>query len=351
MLNFFWVPIAAARFDYATYDLSNVEIVKYAKRHLGGESGFALRRFRDAGVSQSPDDVLIGQPTFDHPTFGPPADARADWVANNALRPDQPAHPGTYILMPWTTRWGAVELAPMPFLRRQLAAARLVFGLCGRYWGDRTMAADPDSIAGAVKSKFVQVDMGCAAHALPRRLGIPARPRRTFLHVSNLEYYKRTDVLFESIWGTGARLVVASANLAQGDCRMVLPSGHDIAFTSLGPFYNASETFNRYVLEECDFYIHTSDGDAQATAILENCARGLVPLVTPQSGFACEYALELSLDPEANRAVIERAMAMSDDEYQLRSIGVRRHVEQHHAWEVIYGTIRAAIARDRGAPL
>jgi glycosyltransferase involved in cell wall biosynthesis len=198
-----------------------------------------------------------------------------------------------------------------------------------------------------VKAKFVQVNMGCAAHALPRRLSFPSRRRRTFLHVSNLSYYKRIDVLFESLWGTDAKLVVASGELPPGDCQLGISGGRNISFQSLGRVSNSSEDFNRFVLDQCDFYIHTSDGDAQATAILENCARGLVPLVTPQSGFACEYALELSLDSEANRAVIERAMAMPDDEYMTRSLGVRRHVEQHHSWDVIYGTIRAEIERER----
>lgn len=347
MLNFFWTPVSSGgAFAYERYDLSNVEIVKYAQRHLGRDDGFALRTFRDAGVSVSADDVLIGHPTFADPSLGPP-DPATDWVANNALTAGAPAHPNTYILTPWTTLWSEVQLKPLPYFRRQLEAARLVFGLCGRYWGDLTLAADDDSIAAAVKSKFVQVNMGCAAHALPRRVNFTPRRRRTFLHVSNLADYKRIDVLFESLWGTDANLVVASAQLPPGDCRLGISGGRDISFQSLGRVSNSNEDFNRFVLEHCDFYIHTSDGDAQATAILENCARGLVPLVTPQSGFRCEYAIELSLDSEANRAVIEGAMAMPQDEYVARSLGVRRHIEQHHSWDVIYGTIRAAIERDR----
>lgn len=346
MLNFFWVSLDSDTFDYGRYDLSNVEIVKYAKLHLGRDAPFTLRSFRDVAVSSSPDDILIGHPTYDHPTF----DAKAggnDWVANNALEPGAPAHPNTYIFVPWTTLWGEVQTRPMPYLRRQLEVARLVFGICGEYWAEQTAALDDGSLAAAVKHKFIPVNMGCAAQNLPRRLHFPSRRRRTFLHVSNLAYYKRTDVLLESFWGTDASLVIASGELAQGDCRLQMQSGHEIRFTSLGPVLNASPAFNNYVEQNCDFYIHTSDGDAQATAILENCARGLVPLVTPQSGFRCEYALELSLDPEANRAVIERAMAMPDDEYRTRSVGVRRHVERHHSWDTIYATIRNAIARDQ----
>jgi hypothetical protein len=347
MLNFFWVPLALDNLDYASYDLSNVEIVKYAMRHLGRETPFALRSFHDTRVSSTADDVLLGHPTFENPTFGAPADVGADWVANNALTAGAPAHPNTYILIPWITIWTEAQMKPMPFLQQQLDAARLVFGLCGRYWGDLTLALDDGSLAASVKHKFVQVNMGCAAHNLPCRTVHPARARRTFLHVSNLAYYKRTDVLFESIWGTDAQLVVASAMLEQAHCQMHLASGHEVKFTSLGRFLNASPAFNQYVLDNCDFYIHTSDGDAQATSILENCARGLVPLVTPQSGFDCEYALELSFDPVANRAVIERAMVMPDAEYRMRSQGVRHHVEKHHAWDAIYAKIHAAIEQDR----
>ncbi len=346
MLNFFWASLAIDSYDYSRYDLSNVELVKYATLHLGRDTPFALRSFRDAHVSDSPDDILIGHPTFDHPAFGTPTDAGADWVTNNALEPGAPAHPNTYILTPWTTRWGEIETRPLPFFRRQLAAARRVFGICGSYWADLTMALDDDSVAASVKSKFVHLNMGCAAHALPRRVAFPSRPRRTFLHISNLDYYKRTDVLFSSVAGTDAKLIVASAGLPPGDCRLHIV-GHEVAFRSLGRISNSNDNFNRFVLEECDFYIHTSDGDAQATTILEACARGLVPLVTPQSGFACEYALELSLDSEANRAVIERAMTMPDSEYQMRSLGVRRHIEQHHSWDEFYGRIRDEIARER----
>lgn len=341
MIHFVWPLQTRPPFDYGLYEIANAEIVKYAARELGRHGGFALHGFRDGRLVQGADDVLIGHPTFDHPSFGPPADESADWMALND-------HPNSYVLMPWTSLWGETQTKPFPFMRRQLEQARAVIGLCGRYWHERTMALDDGSMGALIKHKFVQVNMGCAAHNLPRKTQYRrGGARRNFLHVSNLDYYKRIDVLFDSFWSTEAQLIVASANLGQGTCRMELTNGHVLEFMSLGPFSNASAEFNQFVLEHCDFYVHTSDHDAQATAILENAARGLVPLVTPESGFECEYALTLSLDPAANRTVIAQAMDMSDEEYRIRSLGVRRHVEQHHAWEAIYGQVWDTIERTR----
>lgn len=344
MLHFFWTPFANDKFDYSIYELSNTEIAKYAKHYLSARIEFSLHSFLAGRVTDLAEDILLGHPTFHHPSLGWREGERANWVADNALQPGAQGHPNSYVMMPWlsTSPWNTER---MPYLAQQLQAARLVFGMCGKFWYDRTMALADDSLSALAKHKLVQINVGCETRTLPQRVVPRSGVRKTFLHVSNLDDCKRPDLLFASIAGTGAELVIGSASMARGMCSFWLNDGRQVHFLSLGPFFNASDEFNRFVLENCDFYIHTSDADAQATAILENCARGLVPLVTPESGFACEYAVPLTLDAETNRGIIESAMAMSDAEYLARSHGARRHIEQHHAWPMIYDTVWREIER------
>ena len=64
---------------------------------------------------------------------------------------------------------------------------------------------------------------------------------------------------------------------------------------------------------------------AQVTIKLEYCAQGIVPLVTPGSGFFCPYANFLAQDPAKTRDITQWVIAMPEDENGECSWGHRVH--------------------------
>ena len=197
------------------------------------------------------------------------------------------------------------------------------------------------------------MNLGCDGRHFPFKTVFGTENRRNFLHISNLAKYKNLPLLFQSMEGVPATLMIASQTLTKTgwiDWAYTDATGkkRTYRFYSLGIISNSDPKVNDFIIENFDFYIHTSTYDAQATVILENCLRGLVPLVTPESGFSCPYAVTLTQDPVKNREIIQRAMAMPEDEYAERSRGVRAHVLEHHDWGRIYERIWSAIQADLG---
>ncbi|MDX6748235.1 hypothetical protein SH611_00255 [Geminicoccaceae bacterium 1502E] len=338
MLHFLYTPYTFTKGSYGRYEDANAEIVKHGARVLGGLGPVHVSSFHAGRITDRPEDALLG-----HPTWGPP-DLACDWMRDNALAEDAAGHPNAYVIMPWVPRFPREW--HMPFIDRQLRAARRIFGLCGAHWAEETRALDDGSLQHEVSGKLVAVNMGCTAELLPfrerRRVG--ARP--TLLHVSHLGSYKRFDRLLASIHGLDVRLCVATRSLPRGLLNLDAQGVGRVQIHCLGVIDNADPGFNRFVAEEVDFYIHTSDLDAQATAVLEAAARGVVPMVTPESGFRSPFAIHLCEDPAHNREIIARALAMPEAEYRERAQGLRRQILEEHGWEHVFGTIWRTIAAD-----
>lgn len=339
MLHFLYTPYVFTRGCHARYEDANAEIVKHGSRVLGGFGPVHVSSFNAGRITDRADDVLLG-----HPSWGGP-DLAADWVRDNALEPGAAAHPNTYVVMPWVPRFPPEW--QFPFIDSQLRAARRVFGLCGAHWAEATRALRDGSLQAEVADRLVPLDMGCNAGLLPFRESHRVAARPTLLHLSNLASYKRFDRLLASIHGLGLRLLVGTRSLPKGRVDADVPGLGRVPIHCLGTIDNADPAFNRLVLEEVDFYIHTSDLDAQATAVLEAAARGVVPLVTPESGFRSPWAVMLCDDAARNRAIIADALAMSGAEYGERARGLRRQIVEEHGWERLFGTIRRIIAADR----
>lgn len=339
MLHFFWSPYIFRRDSYDKYETNNAEISKHARRVLSKYTPVHNSTFTASRVTTNPGDILLGHVTFD--AGGGLVD---DWVRDNALEPGRPAHPNTYILAPILPVIIEEYRPWTPFQETQLDAARLIFGICGEHWYERIQALDDDSLIARIKHKVVRVDMGCEA----RMFGEPRRytpeSMNGLLHMSDLRPHKGFDLLLNSIDPERMRVHLGSASLGAYTNQRVRIQGREVI--SLGWIDNGSAQQNQFIKDNCAFYIHTSSLDAQATAILENCARGLVPIVTPESGFRCPHAIYLTQDAGQNRAIIERAISMGRDEYEARSAGVVEFVRTRHSWETVYGGIWERIQAD-----
>lgn len=350
LLHFFWFNYHRRLGDENRYQDSNSEIQKWAEKRLSGR--FAVHStscITQGRVTVSKEDILLG-----HPSWEPQMAASArigksdrDWMRDNRLNEADTSHPNSYILMPWTVPEFPPEWTDhMPCYQSQLEAARVIFAISGRIWYERTLALRDDSIQSRVKDKLVRVNMcvSNAAFAISKQAFNPVGDRR-LIHVSNLAPYKNIELLLQSTDGVTVPSIGSRAlkKLPRGASEMEV-KGKGLAFNNLGALNNDDEAQIRLLVEAHDFYIQTSSLDAQATTILEFAARGLIPIVTPESGFECEGAIYLTDSPERNREIIRNALTMPDDECRQRSAIVKAHVRREHSWESFYETIATRIA-------
>jgi hypothetical protein len=236
----------------------------------------------------------------------------------------------------------------MPWLESQLLESQKIFALCGEIWLDRTLAKNDDSIQSKVKDKLVCCNMGIAAQNFPiYKKSFNKIGERQMLHISNLALHKGLYVTCKSLVNVDTLLHVASSSLHAPIGMSETDLGDEkFFFNFLGSINNNDPETNAWIAQECDFYIHTATMDAQATTILENCARGLIPLVTPESGFASPHAIYLTHDPIENRKIIEWALNLPEDELLGRSKFLREQIVRDHNWEHIFGRIWDAIMED-----
>jgi len=116
MLHFIWTQYIFEKESYQKYEFSNYEIVKYGRKYFEEVTDLHLDNFFCSRVTSSPEDILLG-----HPTWGSTTN---NWVRDNALESGADSHPNTYIWMPW------LPLFPEEFIMPTL---RSNFLLPGKY--------------------------------------------------------------------------------------------------------------------------------------------------------------------------------------------------------------------------
>jgi len=350
MLHFLWSGYPLCENSYSIYEFSNLEIAKWAEYYLSQKTSFHQSSWSAGKVTDHPDDILLGHLTW-YPTNAIAESSQGkfirNWVKDNAIYPDQLCHPNTYVLTPWVPDFPIEWTTNMPWLEFQLLQAKKIFALCGEVWIERTLAKCDNSIQTQVKEKLVHCNMGIAArnfHIHKKKFNKVGA--REILHVSNLGSYKGFDLTCKSLINLDTILYVASpVQLNIGMNRLVIDN-EEFFFRFLGNINNNDPKINSLIVDTCDFYIHTATMDAQATTILENCARGLIPLVTPESGFSSPHAIYLTHDPLENRKIIEWALNLPEEELLNRSHLLREQIFREHSWDKIFGTIWHEINQD-----
>ena len=351
MLHFFWSGYNLSEDSYKQYEFSNLEIAKWAEYYLGRNISFHQSTWSAGKVTENLQDILLGHLTWDNRTNEQRLIMKnllRNWVKDNALVLTDDCHPNTYILTPWVPYFPLEWTSNMPFWESQLLAARKIFAICGEIWIERTLAKEDDSVQYHVKDKLVRCNMGIATQnfkVTKQKFNIVGE--RQLLHISVLAPYKGFEITCKSLEGLETLLHVASSSL-QAPIGLVEISidGKDYVFNFIGFIDNSSFEFNQWVVDTCDFYIHTGKMDAQPTVILENCARGLIPLITPESGFSSPHAIYLTQDPVENRKIIEWALNLPETELLKRSILIREQVIKEHSWEKIFDKVWGEIIAD-----
>lgn len=351
MLHFFWTAYIFSERSLEFYEYSNSEIAKWAEHFLGQKTPFNQAIWHSGKVTENPNDILLGHLTWDSRAKAQRellGKMKHNWVKDNALSSDAPAHPNTYILTPWVPECPEEWSRRMPFYDDQLMAASKIFGLCGEFWIRKTLESTVDSIQTRVSHKLVHCNMGLAAQNFRqhKRRFNPVGERQ-ILHMSNLASYKGFEITCQSVEHLDTLFHVATGSI-QAEPGLLEFGIDDRAyfFNYLGHVDNNDPEFQEWVVENCDFYIHTAYADAQATTILENCARGLVPLITPESGFSSPHAIYLTHDPKENREIIQWALELPEEELMKRSELLREQIVREHNWEDIFNKIWNEIQAD-----
>ena len=193
-----------------------------------------------------------------------------------------------------------------------------------------------------MQKQFVRINMGCDARLLPSKQSAHGRAAG-LLHVSSLRGYKRPDHMLASMPDDAGKPYIATENA---------DNVHKLAGQGLlrrsnvfvvGPIDNGAPAANDFILKNCSYYLHLAR-EPQATTILENAGRGLIPVITRRSGFCCPDAIYLSEDDaEENRRTVRSALAMPEEEFWSRSAAVRQHILTYHSWERIFGIMYKAM--------
>ena len=353
LLHFFWFNYHRRHGDANLYQDSNSEIQKWAEKCLAGRFMVHSTSCVTQGrVTVSREDVLLGHPSWDTHAAAAGRFGRSDrdWMRDNRLRDTDACHPNSYVLMPWVPVFPPDWTRHMPCYESQLEGARVIFAICGPIWLERTLSLRDGTVQSRVKDKLVRLDMcvNSAAFTISKEAFNPVG-RRKLIHVSNMAPYKNIGLLLQSTSGVAIPSIGSRAlkKLAKGAAEMEV-EGEPLTFNNLGAVNNDDETQIRALVREHDFYIHTSSMDAQATTILEFAARGLIPIVTPESGFDSEDAITLTDSPARNREIIRRALEMTDEECRHRSARLKQQVRQRHSWHNFFETIAVKIAATRG---
>lgn len=351
MLHFFWGGYDLREDSYEKYEVSNLEIAKWAEHFLGKYTSFHQSSYRAGKVTDRVEDILLGHPTWDdyfnRQRFGL-TPLRRDWVRNNALNSNETCHRNTYIMVPWLPDFPSEWTDSMIFLEGQLLSAQKIFAMGGDFWVNKTLDKEDNSIQCRVKHKLIPSNNGTTPQTLTTiKHSFNLIGERRVLHISDLKHRKGFDITCKSLEGVDTLLGVGSVHLQapQGLVEMEIDE-KTYLFDFLGVINNTNADHNQWIVENFDFYIHTARQDAQAVTILENCARGLIPLVTPESGFSSPHAIYLTQNPDQNREIIQWALNLPESELMKRSHLIREQIIQEHSWERIYKKIWDVIMAD-----
>ncbi len=352
MINFLWGGYVLHENSYSIYESSNLEISKWAEYYLSQKTKFHQSSCMFGRVTDNPNDILIGHPTWDGKNgVEDPIKGKLlrNWVKDNAISEKNLSHPNTYIIMPWVPEFPQEWINNMTWLEFQLLHSQKIFALCGEMWIERTFAKRDNSLQFNVRDKLVHCNMGLASQNIPLyKKSFNKIGDRQLLHISHLGIYKRFDITCKSLINIESLLHVASSSFQApvGKVQVDLGNNEKFVFNFLGAIDNNDLATNAWIVENCDFYIHTADMDAQATTILENCARGLIPLITPESGFSSPHAIYLTHDPHENHKIIEWALNLPEEELLKRSELLREQIVREHNWKNIFDKIWNVITED-----
>ena len=278
-------------------------------------------------IPYGPDDIVIGHPHYDH-----------DTVMQKALRNPAPCR-AKILMFPLHTKrtednWPFNDLVEY---------ATSIISICGPYWYDSI----DTTIFKHWQPKIVRLDMAVDSAAFPfMKQQVNPVGQRKLLYLGSAIPNKNLGFMAKIMETLShAQLTWLGADLNHPICK--LPNVNAIGWQQL-----TAETMKPYV-DGHDFFISTSDSDANPTTILESMAWGIVPICTKESGYwpDGEYMGEIVL-ADFHKTVhnIISFLNMPEERYRQISLRNRKLIEADYNWENLTGKVLQEIGRHHGSP-
>ena len=288
----------------------------------------------------------IGRNLFDH--LSATHEVRQyQWDSNVRIRPEEGdillGHPHPYpftvfrrsfndgkwakriVMCPFTTNLEQIGYL-LPYLRK----CDVYLSICGPYWETQMLQSEFASIA----ERFVRLDMAInTADFLP--IDIPTRPpgQRKFVYIGNDSKFKNTRFL--------RQLADARPNWFS----WIGTNESYPEFDSCIPFLDFSIDSSRNTLSNFDFMVTTGSSDANPTTILESMSWGLIPVCSPQSGYAnIDGIFNLDIYDLTKSLSIIDALQFADKSH-IQTIRRDNHdlVTQFYSWSTFCDQVEKAI--------
>jgi hypothetical protein len=196
----------------------------------------------------------------------------------------------------------------------------------------------PTSIAAHWAPKMIQVDLAVDRSDFPRVKGSFNPPgSRRFLYIGHTGWYKNTDYLSE-LAGHLPGFHIAWIGSGDRPIRGVTAYGSR----------NFEDDEAKSLVAEHDFLITVGVGDANPTTILEAMAWGLVPVCTPESGYANRPGIA---NVPAHRAVdavavLRRLQMAPEAELEEMRASNDHELDTHFNWDRFTDQVVEAIESD-----
>lgn len=197
----------------------------------------------------------------------------------------------------------------------------LYLAITGSYW----YSSINRSIFSRWLPKMVHVDLAVdRADFPPIKTCFNEPGRRKFLYIGNSGWPKNTDYLTKIAW-TMPEAEISWIGAGKSDISGVIPLG----------FQNFQTEQAKQLVAEHDFLITVSNADSNPTTILEAMAWGLIPVCTPQSGYAGYQGIQnVPLDdPITAVAILRRLQYAPEEKLGELQASNWRILDAHFTWD------------------
>jgi glycosyltransferase involved in cell wall biosynthesis len=196
----------------------------------------------------------------------------------------------------------------------------------------------PESITAHWAPKMVHVDLAVDRADFPRIKGSFNPPgSRRFLYIGHTGWYKNTDYLSE-----------LAGHLPDYEIAWIGSGDRPIHGLTAYGSRNFEEDEAKSLVAEHDFLLTVGLGDANPTTILEAMAWGLVPVCTPQSGYANRAGIVNvpAHDSVAAAAVLRQLQSASESRLEEMRTANDHELDAHFHWDRFTDQVVEAIESD-----
>ncbi len=204
--------------------------------------------------------------------------------------------------------------------------------ICGQHWYE---SWDQSPLKDVLpRENVLQVNMGINPTDYPflKRRFSP-KGERKFLYIGRTNYPKNISALED--------IALKIKNFQGG----YISDGEIRGWKKISNSTHLTKELIETLSEEYDFFLSTSEFDAQATTVLEQMCIGLIVACTPESGLNYPTIIKLDKNDNAFNCKQIEIMQQIEESELLETVQANRKIaEEHHSWSQICGAINEFIS-------